>query len=129
MQAVSSIRVLAICVFRRGTKILVARGYDSVKDDWFLRPIGGEVEFGELAAEAVKREVREELRAETTGVVQLGVLENVFTYQGKPGHEVVLVFDGQFSDECLYSQESLEIHEEDIWEGPAFWLDRHSSEN
>ncbi len=117
------IRILAICVFRRGSKILVAQGFDAVKKETFFRPLGGAVEFGELAADALRREIREELHAEILEPVQLGVLENLFTYQGQPSHEVVFVFDAQFADQQLYQKASLEIHEEDIWDGPARWID------
>lgn len=35
------IRPLVICIFKRDDTILVAEGYDSVKDDYYYRPIGG----------------------------------------------------------------------------------------
>ena len=117
------IRTLAICGLRRGSRILVAQGFDSARGEGFLRPLGGTVEFGERAADAIRREVREELRAEITDPVQLGVLENVFTYEGQPGHEIVFVFDAQFSDPRLNQKDSLPIHEEGIWDGPARWVD------
>ncbi len=117
------IRILAICVFRRGSRILVARGFDAVKGEAFLRPLGGAVEFGELAVDALRREIHEELDAEIIEPVQIGVLENLFTYQGKPGHEVVIVFDAEFADQQLYQKDSLPIHEEDVWDGPAQWVE------
>ncbi|MDP7020454.1 MAG: NUDIX hydrolase [Pirellulaceae bacterium] len=119
----SAIRILAICVFRHGSKVLVAQGFDAVKEESFLRPLGGAVEFGELAADALRREIREELAAEIAEVVQIGVLENIFTYRGQPGHEIVLVFDARFVDQEFYQKDSLAIHEEDIWDGPARWVD------
>lgn len=118
-------RVLAICVFRHGTRILVAQGYDAEKDEYFFRPIGGEVEFGELAAEAIRREVREELGVEIEGIHRLGLLENLFSYNGKPGHEIVIVFDASFVDRSLYDADELPIHE-DVWIGPVRWLDLDS---
>ena len=78
------IRPLALCVFRRGDKIFVSQGYNSRKDQTFFRPIGGKIEFGERAAEAVAREVQEEIGAEIADLKYLGTLENIFTYEGKP---------------------------------------------
>lgn len=43
----SRIRPLAICVFRHQDRILVAEGYDPVKDEHFYRPLGGGNEFGD----------------------------------------------------------------------------------
>ena len=92
------IRPLALCVFRREDKIFVARGYDSHKGETFYRPIGGRIEFGERGVEAVAREVREEIDAAVADLVYLGALESIFTYDGKAGHEIVLLYDGRFID-------------------------------
>ena len=95
------IRVLALCIFRRGDKIFVARGYDSVRGQVFYRPIGGAIEFGERAADAVTREVMEELGEAIRDLRYLGTLENIFTYEGAPGHEITRIYDGRFVDERL----------------------------
>jgi 8-oxo-dGTP pyrophosphatase MutT (NUDIX family) len=83
---------------RDGDRLLVYEGYDSVKDERFYRPLGGGIEFGELGAEAVAREVREELGATVSDVRFLGVLESVFTYAGEPGHELVLMYEVALAD-------------------------------
>ncbi len=95
------IRPLALCVFRREDMIFVARGYDARKDETFYRPVGGRIEFGERGCDAVIREVREELNAEVTNVTYLGALENIFTYENAPGHEIVLIYNGRFTDPVL----------------------------
>ena len=95
------IRPLALCVFRREDKIFVARGYDAHKDETFYRPIGGRIEFAERGGAAVIREVKEELDAEVVDVTFLGALENIFIYDGRPGHEIVLIYDGRFADPAL----------------------------
>lgn len=118
----SSIRNLVISVFRNETRILVAQGFDDVKQEWFLRPLGGAVKFGELAVDALRREIREELGEEITDPVQLGVLENVFTYRGEPGHEIVFVFDARFVDADVYSRTRLSLNEP-VWDGSARWID------
>jgi hypothetical protein len=39
------IRVIAICVFRNGNRILVGDGYDPTKGEVFYRPPGGRIEI------------------------------------------------------------------------------------
>ena len=56
------------------------------------------LEFGEPADDAVVREIVEELHAELAQVTLLGVIENVFTYAGAPGHEVVFVYAATVAD-------------------------------
>jgi 8-oxo-dGTP pyrophosphatase MutT (NUDIX family) len=116
------IRVIAICVFRHRGRILVAPGYDDVKNERFFRPLGGAIEFGELAVDALRREIREELALEIDNPVQLGIIENCFEYRGRSCHEVVFVFDAVLVDRTLYSEDALPIHEAG-WDGPAKWLD------
>jgi 8-oxo-dGTP pyrophosphatase MutT (NUDIX family) len=98
------IRPIALCVCRDGDRILVAEGRDSKKGQTFYRPLGGTIEFGERGEEAVRREFREELGADLTDVRYLGMLENIFTYEGRRGHEIVLLYDGRLSDRSLYEK-------------------------
>ncbi|MBV6822129.1 NUDIX domain-containing protein [Pseudomonas sp. PD9R] len=57
------IRPLALCIFHHRGKILVNRFYDDEKQLSLYRPIGGGIEFGERSADAVVREVQDELGA------------------------------------------------------------------
>ncbi len=107
------IRPLALCVFRRGEMILVARGYDKSRGESFFRPIGGKIEFGEAASQTVAREVMEELGAQVTDIRYLGALENIFVYEDKPGHEIVFIFDGRFVDEALNQADVRLVGEDD----------------
>lgn len=102
------IRPIAGAVCWRDDHILVELGYDSVKDERFYRVIGGGVEFGELAADAVVREFREELDAELRVSRLLGVIESRFTYEGAPGHEIVFLFEGTLHDHPLLTQDECE---------------------
>ncbi|WP_035992965.1 NUDIX hydrolase [Leptolyngbya sp. KIOST-1] len=118
------IRPISICLLRRGEDILVHESYDSVKDRGFARPLGGGIDVGETSAEAAIREIREELGADIAGVELLGIVENIFVYEGKPGHEIVFVYDGRFVDESLYDRESLDVVEGNrqfkaVWRSPA----------
>lgn len=107
------IRPLALCVFRRGDLIFVSRGYDKSKGETFYRPIGGKIEFGETARDAVTREVMEELGEAVTDIRYIGALENIFVYEGKPGHEIVMVFDGRFVDDSLNCDDVVLVGEDD----------------
>ncbi|GAB4485486.1 MAG: NUDIX hydrolase [Anaerolineales bacterium] len=98
------IRVIAICVFRNGNKILAFEGYDTIKQQAYYRPLGGTVEFGERSDQAVIREIREEINAEVIDLRYLGTIENIFIYEGNKGHELVQVYDGRFADESLYEK-------------------------
>jgi ADP-ribose pyrophosphatase YjhB (NUDIX family) len=98
------IRPLAICVFRNRGLILVAEGYDKSKKEHYYRPLGGVIEFGESSEETVQREIMEEIGAEIYGLKYLGTLENIFEFNGKPGHEIVSVYDGSFKKTEFYKQ-------------------------
>jgi 8-oxo-dGTP pyrophosphatase MutT (NUDIX family) len=109
---------------RRGDEILVHEAYDSVKERGFARPLGGGIDFGETSADAAIREIKEELGADITEVELLGIVENIFIYEGEPGHEMVFVYDGRFVDESLYGRESLDVVEgkrqfKAVWRSPA----------
>ncbi len=100
------IRPLVICVFRHAGRILVTEASDPMKGNQvFYRPLGGGIEFGEFAVQALAREMREEINAEVANLRYLGTLENIFTFNGTPGHEIVLVYDGEFVDQTLYERE------------------------
>jgi len=99
------IRTLALCLIRRGDSILVFEAHDRVKGETFYRLLGGEIEFGERGAEAAVREIREEIGAGLTDIEFRGVLESVFTYEGEPGHEIVLLYEAALEDKTLYDQE------------------------
>jgi len=121
------IRPLAICLFRHHDRILVAEGYDAVKNEYFYRPLGGGIEFGETSMETVCRELMEELNVEVDpeSLTYLGTVENIFHFNGIPGHEIVLIYDGELKDSGLYEQDVLtgkEGHGEDI---RAVWMSIH----
>jgi 8-oxo-dGTP pyrophosphatase MutT (NUDIX family) len=111
---IPKIRPIVLCLFRRDDRILVFRGYDSVKQEYFYRPLGGGIEFGETGRDAIIREIREELGAEIENVIYLGALENLFTLEGEPGHEIVLVYDATFVDGSIYERDSIIGHELEI---------------
>ena len=117
------IRPLAICVFRHRNCILVAEGYDPAKEETFYRPLGGGIEFGEPSAETICRELMEEIHVEVDrqSLKYLGAVENIFYFNGKPGHEIVLIYDGQLQDAHLYDQAIITGMEANGEEIRAMW--------
>jgi len=107
------IRPIAIGLFRQAQKILVIEYFDHVKQETFYRPLGGGIEFGETAQHALQREISEELGAEAVDLEYRFTLESIFTCNGKPGHEIVLVFEGRLADPEMYRQEEINGHEDD----------------
>jgi NADH pyrophosphatase NudC (nudix superfamily) len=105
MMKKGKVRAIAICLCSQGGRILAAEGYDRVKDQTYYRPLGGTIEFGERGEETVQREFMEEIGEELRNVRYLGTLENIFTYQGEMGHEIVLVYASLYQRERLKGDE------------------------
>lgn len=82
------IETIARGVAVRDGKVLVCRAKGG-KSSYLP---GGHVEFGETAAEALVREVREELGVESQAGKFLGVVENSFLQHGRPHSEINLVY-------------------------------------
>lgn len=118
--AMSSIRPIALAVIRRGDSLLVFEARDDVKGETFHRPLGGGIEFGEHSKDALVREFGEELGAEIEVGDRLGVLENVFTWQDRPGHEIAFVFAAEFVDDRFYRRDEMKILDDP---GTARWVD------
>ncbi len=117
------IRATAICVFRHSNRILVAEGYDPIKRKTFYRPLGGGIEFGERGRDTVIRELKEEIGAdiESQSLRYLCTIENIFTYEGQMGHELVLLYDGEFTDSAVYEQDEVAATEDDGSPFRAVW--------
>lgn len=101
----------AFCLFTHQEKILVYERFDYVKKQGFYRPLGGKVEFGEYSIQALKREILEETSQEIEDVRLLGVLENIFVYNGRQHHEVDFVYDASFKDKSVYARGTIEFVE------------------
>ncbi|WP_285028616.1 NUDIX domain-containing protein [Plantibacter sp. ME-Dv--P-122b] len=87
-----SIRNISVGLPLRDGHVLVLNGVDTVKNQAFHRAIGGGIEFGETAEAAVRREFVEELGVMLGRVTLLDVAENIFEYEGEPGHEIAHIF-------------------------------------
>ena len=102
---------MALALIRRGGEILVEEGRDEIKDETFFRLLGGRIEFGEKGADALRRELREELGVETDVEHYLTTVESVFTYEGEAGHEIALIYECSLRDRRLYSLDEWEALE------------------
>ncbi len=117
------VRPLAICVFRHRDRILVMEGYDPLKNERFYRPLGGGIEFGEPSADTICRELMEEINVDVDrqSLKYLGTLENIFIFNGEPGHEIVVVYDGVLKEPGLYERAMIVGQEADGKEFRAIW--------
>jgi len=95
---VPSIRNIAVGLPVRDGHVLVLDGADAVKGEAFHRALGGGIEFGETAEAALRREFVEELDVVLGSVRLLGVVENIFEYEGDAGHEIAHVFAVESAD-------------------------------
>ncbi|AUT03330.1 NUDIX hydrolase [Nostoc sp. CENA543] len=117
------IRVIALGLIRDDERIFVSEGYDPVKQSTFYRALGGGVDFGETSLEALKREFQEEIQADLTNIHYLGCIENIFTYDGQPGHEIIQLYQCDFADSRFYQLESLVFSEGENHQHTALWID------
>jgi len=115
------VRPKAMCIFRQDDHIFVMEGSDPSKNQTFYRPLGGSIEFGERGHDTVVREMREEADAEVTNVRYMGTLESIFTYNGQMGHEIVLLYEGDFADPAMYEKPWVECHEDNDTPFRAVW--------
>jgi ADP-ribose pyrophosphatase YjhB (NUDIX family) len=85
----------------RDGALLVSEHADPARSP-FHRPLGGHVELGEYAEHALRRELLEEIGQSLSDVQLLGVLENMFQWEGSLAHEIVFVFSASFQDDSAY---------------------------
>lgn len=126
MSSTRSQVVKAIAVIRRPRDgALLVSGHDDTALAPFHRPLGGHVEFGEYAEATVHREFAEEIGQALTDVVLLGVVENIFDWQGATAHEIVFVYAAAFRDPAAYEIAEQRILDETdganrvVWRSPA----------
>lgn len=119
MDKFKEIRPIALGLAIKNNKVLVSEGYDKVKDQTFYRCLGGGIEFLEKSDEALKREFKEEIGADITVEKFLGLQENIFTFNGKDGHELIFIYSVDVKD-CDYKDEYTIIDEVNSF---AKWID------
>ena len=120
MDKFKEIRPIVLGIVKKGNKILVSEGYDKVKKEVFYRSIGGGIEFLENSKEALKREFKEELGIDIIVGEFLGIAENIFTYNGKNAHELILFYEVDIKEEDY--KEKYHIIDDNS-ESDAMWID------
>ncbi len=100
--------LIARAVITKDDRILVCRGVG--KENYFFP--GGHIEWGEGAAAAVQRELREELGLEAVVGECIGLSENYYTVKDTEHHEMNVVFAATILDGEVHSQEK---HLEFTW--------------
>lgn len=94
-------RVVAQCLLEHNGRLLLQEFWHEHEHYYFFRPPGGGIEPGEYAADAMRREIQEELAAEVSEPELVHVLENIFEYDGDTRHEIVFLFRAAVLDEQL----------------------------
>ena len=126
MDKFKEIRPIALGLAIKNYKLLVSEGFDIVKNETFYRCLGGGIEFLEKSEEALKREFLEEINVDITVKDFLGISDNIFSYQGKKAHELILFYSIEISDEN-YQEEYKVI--DDHGETIAKWIDINEFKN
>jgi ADP-ribose pyrophosphatase YjhB (NUDIX family) len=106
------IRPIATAVIRDRGRILAWEDYDPSSGEVVAVPVAGGIEFGETGAEAVVREIREELGVGTREARFLGLIEDVYDWNGQKRHELHLVFDVLLDGRAVYDADEVEIVED-----------------
>jgi len=123
VQKSSVIRVKALGLHWRGPRLLAFEVYDHEGRLRGVRPLGGSVEFGESAKDAVIREFKEEIDVEVSILAGPMVLENVFVHEGERRHEILFIYDLAFPPRAFEAQERIRFHEDDGTSVVAAWYD------
>lgn len=115
----NKIRGKVIGLAKHNNKLLVCEVLDDYGNLKGWCPIGGGIEFGETAKEALVREVYEELKCNAIITGDPIICENIFEHHGSKGHEIIFAFPIELSDKTIYSNNRFQIQEE---RGSTHWV-------
>ncbi|MEO0469555.1 MAG: NUDIX domain-containing protein [Bacteroidota bacterium] len=101
------IQPVALCVFRRDDTILVKEQYDPVRKETYFQPIGGKLRHGEYSWESIRRAIKTEFGEEIRNLSFIGPMEEVSPPGKANGHEIVFMFEGEFSNQHPYLKKQL----------------------
>ena len=88
MDKYTEIRPIALGLAIKNNKLLVEEKFDKVKNQTFYRCLGG----------GLKREFKEEINTDIVVKDFLGISENIFTFNGKNAHELILFYSIDIAD-------------------------------
>jgi ADP-ribose pyrophosphatase YjhB (NUDIX family) len=112
---------MAAAVIRDGDRILVWDDHNPATGEVVAVPLAGGIEFGESGADAIRREIEEEIGATATRVEYLGLLEDIYDWNGRKRHELYLVYEVELADGRFYEAEEIEVDDGDGDVYPARW--------
>jgi ADP-ribose pyrophosphatase YjhB (NUDIX family) len=116
-----AIRPIAGAVIRDGDRLLVWQDHDPATGSVVFVPLAGGIEFGESGAEAVARELQEEVGQIPERVSFLGFFEDIFDWNGQRRHELWLVYDVELSGDGLAGLDDVVVREDDGTSYTARW--------
>ncbi|MDA5556065.1 NUDIX hydrolase [Shimia sp. MMG029] len=118
----NSIRVKALGLHWRENRLLAARVFDDSGKLKGVRPLGGTIEFGETAQNALLREFHEELGITISIANPPIFFENLYEHEGQTGHEYLVIFDVTFPKDCFGKQEEITFSEDNGTLCSAAWF-------
>jgi ADP-ribose pyrophosphatase YjhB (NUDIX family) len=116
-----AIRPVAAAVIRDGERLLVWEDHDPATGAVVSVPLAGGIEFGETGAEAITRELAEEIGRVPASVSFLGLFEEVFDWNRQRRHELWLVYDVELAGDGLGHLDEVVVREDDGTAYVARW--------
>ena len=116
----ASIRLKTVAIARHEDRLLVGEVLDDDGKVTGWCPLGGGVQFGEAAADGLKRELREELACEAAITGPPLLCENIYEHYSETGHEIVVAFPVRFPDAWVYATHRFQIREDS---GALHWVE------
>lgn len=113
-------RAVALCLLEHQNLLLLQEFWHEHDHYHFYRPPGGGIEQGELATDAIRREMQEELGTEISTPQLVTVLENIFDYGGAVKHEIVFLFRASVLEERITGVPEVELMDTHAFR--AIWM-------
>ena len=116
-----AVRPVAAAVLCHSNRLLVWEDRNPETGEVVYVPLAGGIEFGERGADAIARELQEEIGATVTRLDYLGALEEIYDWGAEKRHELYLVYDVDVAEREVYEAEQLTVVEPDGRRYAAHW--------